>query len=57
MTDSLTFTKRVAKSGRGYLVWIPKDVADFLELNEDSTVEMAIKKLDKRKNAKQKNEK
>ena len=46
MTEA-TFTKRVAKSGRGLLLWIPKDVADYLELAEDSTVEIKIKKLKK----------
>ena len=43
--EELTFTKRVAKSGRGLLVWIPKDVSDYLEMNEDSVVEIKIKKL------------
>jgi hypothetical protein len=48
-TEELTFTKRVAKSGRGYLVWIPKDVAEFLDIKENYTVEMKIKKLKKLK--------
>ena len=43
----LTFTKKVAKSGKGYLVWLPKDVTDFLEIDEESTVEIRIKKLKK----------
>ena len=43
--EELTFTKRVAKSGRGLLVWIPKDVSDYLKMNEDSVVEIKIKKL------------
>ena len=47
MTEELTFTKKVAKSGRGYLVWIPKDIADFLSLDEKSTVELKIRKLKK----------
>ncbi|MBS3131336.1 hypothetical protein J4212_02790 [Candidatus Woesearchaeota archaeon] len=49
MTDELTFTKRVAKSGRGYLIWIPKDVVDFAEIKEDDTVEIKIKKLERKK--------
>lgn len=47
MTKILTFVKRVAKSGRGYLVWLPKDVTDFLSIDENSTVEIKIKKLKK----------
>ena len=47
MTKILTFTKKVAKSGRGYLIWVPKDVSDFLKINEKSTVEIKIKKLKK----------
>jgi len=49
MTKELTFTKRVAKSGRGYLVWIPKDVVDFVSLEKDDTVEIKLKKLVKEK--------
>jgi antitoxin component of MazEF toxin-antitoxin module len=49
MTDTLTFTKRVAKSGRGYLVWIPKDIIDFLNIKKDDTVEMKIRRLKKSK--------
>lgn len=49
MTKILTFTKRVAKSGRGYLVWIPKDVVDFIPLKKDDTVEIKLKKLVKKK--------
>ena len=45
MTKILTFTKRVAKSGRGFLVWIPNDISDFIPLKEDDTVEIKIKKL------------
>jgi antitoxin component of MazEF toxin-antitoxin module len=42
MENQLTFTKRIAKSGRGYLVWIPKDVTDFLKISKESTVEIQI---------------
>lgn len=49
MTNPITFTKKVAKSGRGYLIWIPKDVVDFLNITEDSTVEINIEKLKKEK--------
>jgi len=46
--EELTFAKRVAKSGRGYLVWLPKDVTDFLEIKKDEYVEIKIKKLRKK---------
>jgi len=49
MAKELTFTKRVAKSGRGYLVWIPKDIVDFMPLDKDDYVEIKIKKLGKKK--------
>jgi|APSaa5957512622_1039677.scaffolds.fasta_scaffold205274_1 antitoxin component of MazEF toxin-antitoxin module len=42
MGYQLTFTKRIAKSGRGYLVWIPKDVTEFLKISKNSTVEIQI---------------
>ena len=45
MKEEAIFTKRVARSGRGYLVWAPKDVSDLLELDERSTVEVRIRKL------------
>ena len=44
-SEELTFTKRVAKSGRGMLVWIPKDVSDYLAMDENSVVEIKIRKL------------
>ena len=49
MTKELTFTKRVARSGRGYLIWIPKDVADFMPLQTNDFVEIKIKKLGRKK--------
>lgn len=49
MTQEVPFTKRVCKSGRGYLLWIPKDVVSFLSLNDKSIVEVRIKKLIKNK--------
>ena len=47
MTEPLSFIKRVAKSGRGFLIWIPKDVSDYMSLKEDDTVEVKIRKLKK----------
>lgn len=45
--EPLSFIKRVAKSGRGFLIWIPKDVSDYIALKEDDTVEIKIRKLKK----------
>jgi len=39
------FIKRVTKSGKGYIIWIPKDVVNLLKLNEKSFLEVKIKKL------------
>ena len=47
MTEDTTFTKKIAKSGRGFLVWIPKDVSDFLDIDEKSYVEIKMKKLER----------
>ena len=41
------FIKSVCKSGRGYLLWIPKDVVDYLSLENKSIVEVRLKKLKK----------
>ena len=49
MTKEITFIKRVAKSGRGYLIWIPKDVVDFIPIEKNDFVEIKIKKLGRKK--------
>jgi len=46
MTYTPIFIKKVAKSGRGYLFWIPKDVSDFLSISSTSMIEFVIKKVD-----------
>ena len=51
MTE-LTFVKRVAKSGRGYLIWSPKDIVDFSGIDQDSVVEIKLNKLEKQENGK-----
>lgn len=45
MSEDIVFTKRVSKSGKGYLVWIPKDVSLFLGIDESITLELKIKSL------------
>jgi len=46
--EKVVFVKKVAKSGRGFLVWLPKDVTDYLDMNEKDTVEIVIRKLKKK---------
>jgi hypothetical protein len=48
-TIELTFVKRVAKSGRGFLLWIPKDVSDYLQFDSSSYCEITLKLLGERK--------
>ena len=45
MTEPVIFTKKAALSRTGYLVWIPKDVVDFLKITKDNVVEMGVRKL------------
>ena len=45
--EKIVFVKKVAKSGRGYLVWLPKDVTDYLAISEKDTIEISIRKLKK----------
>lgn len=45
MSEEIVFTKKVSKSGKGFLVWIPKDVCDFLKIDETITLELRIKSL------------
>jgi len=42
--EGVPFVKRVCKSGRGYLLWIPKDVVDLLLLKDNSIVEVRLNK-------------
>ena len=48
--EGVPFIKKVCKSGRGYLLWIPKYVVDFLSLEDKSIVEVRLKKLKKDEN-------
>lgn len=45
MTTEAVFTKRVARSGSGRLVWIPKDIATLLGLEDADIVEIRMKRL------------
>lgn len=46
------FTKKVAKSRKSYLIWIPRDEVDFLDINENTFLRVGLKKLKKRKEKK-----
>ena len=39
------FIKKVKKSRKSFLVWIPKDEAEYLRLNEDTFLRVGLKKL------------
>lgn len=43
MQKSATFIKKVAKSGRGYSIRIPKDVAQLLTIQEGTVLEVILK--------------
>jgi len=47
MTE-LTFAKMPARSGKGYLAWIPKHIVEFLKLSEKSYVEVSMRNLKKK---------
>ena len=49
MTKRVVFTKRAARSGKGYLVWIPKDVVSALNLDKDTYIQGSIVCLGKPK--------
>ncbi len=39
------FIKKVVKSRKSYLIWIPKDEAEYLDIKENSFVRVGLKKL------------
>ena len=45
MKLALPFVKRVAQSGKACLVWIPKDVSDFLSVQPNLLLEFKIVKI------------
>jgi len=49
MSNKLIFTKKVSKSGKGYLVWIPKDIVSFLNLNQNCFVEFRSRIMNSQK--------
>ena len=45
MINEVTFVKKVSHSSTGFVLWIPKDVTDYLSLDEKTFVEFSIKKI------------
>lgn len=43
----ITYTRKVAKSGNSFLVRIPKDIVDLLEIDENTVVEVTLRILGK----------
>ena len=41
------FTKKVVSSRNSYLIWIPKDEAEFLDLKDGDFLRVELKKLKK----------
>jgi hypothetical protein len=42
MAEEVVFTKTLSKSGKGFLAWVPKDIASHENLSAESTVECRI---------------
>jgi antitoxin component of MazEF toxin-antitoxin module len=45
----ITYTRKVAKSGKSFLMRIPKDIVDLLEIDEDTVVEVTLRVVGKNK--------
>ena len=43
------FTKKVTVSRNSFIIWIPKDEAEYLELKEGTFLRVGLKKLKKPK--------
>ena len=41
------FIKKIVRSRTSYIIWIPKDEAEYLELDENTFVRVGLKKLKK----------
>lgn len=41
------FIKKVVKSRNSYIIWVPKDEAEYLELNENVFLRVGLRKLKK----------
>ena len=43
------FIKKITKSRKSFLIWIPKDEAEYLEICEGTFVRVGLKKLKSKK--------
>ena len=50
MTERLSFTKKTVKTNTSYIIWIPKDIINFLSLNKNSFTEIDIRHISSIKN-------
>jgi hypothetical protein len=41
------FIKKIVKSRNSFLIWVPKDEAEFLDFKDGDFVHVKLKKLDK----------
>jgi antitoxin component of MazEF toxin-antitoxin module len=48
----VSFIKKVVKSRNSYLLWIPKDEAEFLNINDSDFVKVSLEKINKEKKEK-----
>ena len=39
------FTKKVVKSRKSFIIWIPKDEVEYLDIDENTFVRVGLKKL------------
>lgn len=40
------YTRKPTKVGKGLVVWIPKDIADEMEIDEDTLLQVEIEKCE-----------
>jgi len=52
----VSFIKKVVKSRNSYLLWIPKDEAEFLDIDDTDFVRVSLEKLKQKKMKKGKND-
>lgn len=43
------FIKKIVKSRKSFLIWIPKDEAEYLDIDEKTFLRVGLKKLTKGK--------
>lgn len=41
----ITYTRKPTKIGKAFVIWVPKDIADYLKLNANTLLEIKLKKI------------